>query len=678
MNEFTSQNVNDKLQYAENYFLARENLSEDQKATLKKTFSYFKSEFLKRWSSASRNKAVFSMKNIKWLSGTFEVPKAVLHTGRPLKDFGECSNRSKIRKTEDLRKNTDPEVLTFAAQVQLYNEGKRDASKILKDMCRSPGRANKYKKLHVKSLQESVTQLSKLKALSMFVEAGLNRNQYEVIRRSSKNLYPCYSILQEAKKECYPVKEAFTITDTCAEVNLQSLMDHTVQRLMLYLEDVIEVLSDEEKQRMMLISKWGSDGSQQSKFKQKFENDSGSDANIFQSSFVPLQLVSMPETANEKVIWKNPVHSSPRYCRPIRIRFVQESTDIINEEINYIRNAVEQLNATTNIIHQANVAVKHKMLLTMVDGKVCNAVTNTRSTMRCFICGKTSKDFNHLTQMFNIDIINPGTLQFGLSILHSRIRIFESLLHLSYKLPVKKWQIRNSEEKDIVKKNKARIQAEFKNKMGLLVDIPKVGFGNTNDGNTARRFFSNEKLSAEILEVDSSLIYRFKIILETISSGHKVDTAKFDVYCKKTAKAYVELYPWCPMTPTMHKILIHGPVIVDHALLPIGQLSEEALEARNKHFRSYRQNFARKRSRTDCNMDVIKRLLLTSDPLLSSIRPLPKKKSKAFSKETLEMLISAQPTQSAIEETHSCDESDESIFYSSEDDELTIMPSDSD
>ncbi|XP_036340440.1 uncharacterized protein LOC118749769 [Rhagoletis pomonella] len=41
---------------------------------------------------------------------------------------------------------------------------------------------------------------------------------------------------------------------------------------------------------------------------------------------------------------------------------------------------------------------------------------------------------------------------------------------------------------------------------------------------------------------------------------------------------YVELYPWHPMTPTMHKILVHGALIIKNALVPIGQLSDEAAE----------------------------------------------------------------------------------------------------
>ncbi|KAG5892143.1 hypothetical protein JTB14_032362 [Gonioctena quinquepunctata] len=32
----------------------------------------------------------------------------------------------------------------------------------------------------------------------------------------------------------------------------------------------------------------------------------------------------------------------------------------------------------------------------MIDGKVCNAASDTKSTLRCFICGATSKYFNNL------------------------------------------------------------------------------------------------------------------------------------------------------------------------------------------------------------------------------------------------------------------------------------------
>lgn len=37
--------------------------------------------------------------------------------------------------------------------------------------------------------------------------------------------------------------------------------------------------------------------------------------------------------------------------------------------------------------------------------------------------------------------------------------------------------------------------------------------------------------------------------------------------------------------------IIHGTTDILHAMVPIGQLYEEAAEARNEHYRLYRQTF---------------------------------------------------------------------------------------
>ena len=83
-----------------------------------------------------------------------------------------------------------------------------------------------------------------------------------------------------------------------------------------------------------------------------------------------------------------------------------------------------------------------------------------------------------------------------------------------------------------------------------MVDVPKAGF-------------SDPQKASEITGVDFNLIYKLKIILEVISSGHKVNLKRFADYCLETAKHYVPLYPWHPMTPTVHKILVHGAVVME-------------------------------------------------------------------------------------------------------------------
>lgn len=187
------------------------------------------------------------------------------------------------------------------------------------------------------------------------------------------------------------------------------------------------------------------------------------------------------------------------------------------------------------IIEGKLVKVEHTLIFAMVDGKVCNAIINTTSTQKCFICGASSKEFNNIEAMMRRNV-KTENLGFGLSVLHGWIRMFECLLHIAYKLPIQKWQARGEIDKETVKNNKYRIQQKFRERCGLIVDKPKPGFGNTNDGNTARRFFQNEKLSSEITHLDEELIKKLHIIMIVVSSEHEVDVEKFRSYTHETAK----------------------------------------------------------------------------------------------------------------------------------------------
>ena len=81
----------------------------------------------------------------------------------------------------------------------------------------------------------------------------------------------------------------------------------------------------------------------------------------------------------------------------------------------------------------------------------------------------------------------------------------------------------------------------------------------------------------------------------------------------------MESYPWYYMPPSVHKILIHGAEIITHAVLPIGQLGEEAQEAKNKDFKFIREHRSRKDSVEHTNIDLLNYFLLYSDPIISSL-----------------------------------------------------------
>lgn len=182
------------------------------------------------------------------------------------------------------------------------------------------------------------------------------------------------------------------------------------------------------------------------------------------------------------------------------------------------------------------------------------------------------------------------------------------------------------------------IQEQFRRKLGLLIDVMKQGVGTSNDGNTARRFFENPSVTAEITGLDEIIIRKFSILLQAIASGEEIDPEKFDIFAKNLAKLVIEKYGWYYMPASVHKILFHGANIIRHVLLPIGQLSEEVIEARHKEFRRFRLNNARKKSRRCTNEDIMFSLLISSDPYISNLRHSSRSKSKKkMFPETLEL-----------------------------------------
>jgi hypothetical protein len=261
----------------------------------------------------------------------------------------------------------------------------------------------------------------------------------------------------------------------------------------------------------------------------------------------------------------------------------------------------------------------------MIDGKICNAISENRSTQRCYICDATPKVMTDLTSIFSRKT-KTEYFAFGISPLHTKIRTFECLLHIAYNLKFKKGVVRTEEDRQTRASTKEAIQEDFRRKLGLMVDFVKQGFGTTNDGNTARRFFEDPEQTARITGLDARLIRRFAAILQVITSKEQVNVAKFREYAKKiTELLFVsdELYQWYPMPPTVHKLMIHGADIIENAVLLIGQLSEEAQEARNKDFKRITEFHFRNNSRTFTNQEIFNNLLISSDPFISDLRKMP-------------------------------------------------------
>lgn len=625
-----------------------ENFGEDFEKSVKLTTKVFVAKLFAKWKQCHRIHDRLIKNHHDWLNEEFKVPNIQGDqqplskepvSGRPKKDFKISSLRSKQRSVKTLVKNLSPEQLSFATESSLVMSGKRRAAKVMKLALESSPRSLKRMQ-QSKSNTPSFTPYTPVEALALIVDTSMTKEDYLKVQRGAKargaNIYPAYNQILQIKQTCYP--ENVTISDIEARIPIQKVLDHTVTRLFEVQKEVISLHLPPEVFEIDVYYKWGLDGSGgHSIYKQHFaDSPKYSDSNIILSTIVPLEM-SIFHEGEKKIFWKNPSPSSTKWCRPIGFKLIKETNETIKQEFDATEQQMRAVTSTTISLQEKSLTFEHHPICTMMDGKTCNVLTKTASSQACNICKVTPKDINNLDKVLQRSC-DVSAYKYGISILHAYLRCFEYLLHISYKIDIKQWQARGTALKDQVKEKKTKITDLFYEKMGLVVDQPKQGGGNTNDGNTARNFFENPEIVAEITDIDKDLIERFSNILKTISSGHYININTFRPYCMETAKKCIELYGWYRMSASVHKLLIHSSDIIKSLPLPVGQLSEDVLETSQKEYKNIRLMHSRKTSRNNTNTDILHWLCINSDPIISQHRPVNKKRMAGFNNVIMNML----------------------------------------
>lgn len=187
------------------------------------------------------------------------------------------------------------------------------------------------------------------------------------------------------------------------------------------------------------------------------------------------------------------------------------------------------LNTWLSATNKENEAERSREVFGMLADSLPETLSDL-STSRCYICGATPKKMNDLNKCLN-KVPDASKFEFGLS--------------------------------------------------------PLGGSGTSNDGNSARNFFHNSEISAEITGIRKDLLDRCSHLLQSLSSGYKINSQKFKSYAFDTAKMLIEEYPWYNLPSSIHKILMHGSEVIDNSILSIGELSEEAAESCNKLVKLY-------------------------------------------------------------------------------------------
>ena len=102
----------------------------------------------------------------------------------------------------------------------------------LKQAVHDPEKVRKSLESH--SSEKSPVKMTPEDGLALKIQCNLSDTQYQLIRNASiaqnANIFPSLKNILSAKSACYP--QDTVITETSALCNLQSLLDHTVSRIL--------------------------------------------------------------------------------------------------------------------------------------------------------------------------------------------------------------------------------------------------------------------------------------------------------------------------------------------------------------------------------------------------------------------------------------------------------------
>lgn len=110
MQECPDKKIDEKMLFLEKKVIELTKCPHSEVEQLKHTLSHFKHDFKQKWIAANYKHDRFLKKNEHWLKNTLKFTIwTVEKPGRPTKEFGELSDRSKRRKTKDIREKVPVE-----------------------------------------------------------------------------------------------------------------------------------------------------------------------------------------------------------------------------------------------------------------------------------------------------------------------------------------------------------------------------------------------------------------------------------------------------------------------------------------------------------------------------------------------------------------------------------------
>ena len=298
-------------------------------------------------------------------------------------------------------------------------------------------------------------------ALAHVFDCCMSKIDYEkhckLVNRS-KRILPPYFWLEAEKLKCRP--PGVEANPHEVKVPLQSLLDHTVQRLLEFQDiqeqlDRLTAMNDGDPPYLELIFKYGFDGTTVGKFKQ-LSDDLVDPGKLFASNLVILQLVTFVK-GRIFILYDNGLCNSSVSVRAIHHQYVKETTEVVKMEDERLE---AEINALEKFEWTESIKIGYIAIKSILDGKCINICCENDSSQRCPFCLCGPKDFNSLVAIFRAD---PDLLaQLCLSVLHFGLRVIDLLFNIGFNQDFQCHQCRGEENKLLRSRRRAMIMKKFK------------------------------------------------------------------------------------------------------------------------------------------------------------------------------------------------------------------------
>ena len=528
---------------------------------------------------------------------------------------------------------------------------------------------------------EVYKEMSTLDGLAMMLNVDISLNQYQKLRNYLLPFgfsLPTRNAISDYKKTLLPGE--LIVEDTKTSCDMQALALQTVSGIIEVetSKDVPTPLPDAHQLLMhnptvKVNAKFGVDGSGSHQIRHQQENNNESSIqsskNYLGAFWCPLQV-----DVDSKTIWKNPLPNSIVYSRPLFLVREKEDRASLKKHFRpYIVESKKLEDVHESVLsikgHQSNVILQVSSELSMIDGKVVDAIQGDSGAW-CHYCYTTKQDGNTISvilQGFPLEKtveemtatweavetgemayqdpnragqchepLNSKDLRF-FAILHQQLRSLDHCQKLLYHLAsgqTHTWS-ETGRTKEILKKEKARIIEYLSKKYSFLMDTPTSNGGNTNTGGLAKRFFDpkNREVIGSCINNQEDrenfitlLGYFNKILSITQCSdiSKVVDTEKLKYLGMDLMLHHKRSFPFAVISQSVHQMCAHSHQLFEiTGGKPIGIYAEQSVESWNKHIRAYKSGPACKARQMSIKLntlDIFERMSIRSHPYVADKR----------------------------------------------------------